>query len=275
MTVDPPSVPDSDTPSSQPMERSRQGLLSRWRCRVLIALAVLFTLICGVTARLFVWPTTGMPARVDAIVVPGGPGDRIATAITLAKQGRAQYLVLSEGEYVPPQLCGAHVGTATVLCFMPNPDTTQGEAEAAARLAQKYGFRSIVLVTTPDQTWRAELRFRRCYRGSIYAVTTPLPTHMWPLMISYQWAASLKAEIANRRSTELFTASVSATSPIVNPTSSADRSEAILAQTAPRLVRQSHIATKITKCGWSSRSCCPSQAWPTSATASKPRTTSR
>jgi uncharacterized SAM-binding protein YcdF (DUF218 family) len=165
---------------------------------VLIALAVLFTLICGVTARLFVWPTTGMPARVDAIVVPGGPGNRIATAITLAKRGRAHYLVLSEGGYVPPRLCGARVGTATVLCFMPDPDTTQGEAEATARLAQKYGFHSIVLVTTPDQTWRAELRFGRCYRGSIYAVTTPLPMHMWPLMISYQWAKSLKAEIVNR-----------------------------------------------------------------------------
>jgi uncharacterized SAM-binding protein YcdF (DUF218 family) len=103
-----------------------------------------------------------MPARVDAIVVPGGPGNRIAIAITLAEQGRARYLVLSEGGYVPPQLCGAHVGTATVLCFMPNPDTTQGEAEATARLAKEYGFRSIVLVTRPDQTWRAELRLGRC-----------------------------------------------------------------------------------------------------------------
>ena len=198
MTPEPPSVPVSDAPSSPPVERSRRGLRSRWWSRVLIALAVLFALFCGVTARLFVWPTTGMPPHVDAIVVPGGFGDRIAAAITLAKQGRARYLVLSQGEYVPPQLCGAHVGTATVLCFMPSPDTTQGEAEGTARLAQKYGFHSIVLVTTPDQTWRAELRFGRCYGGSIYAVTTPLPMHQWPLMIAYQWAASLKAEIVNR-----------------------------------------------------------------------------
>jgi len=139
-----------------------------------------------------------MPARVDAIVVPGGSGNRIAAAIALAEGRRARYLVLSEGEPVPPQLCGALVGSATVLCFMPNPDTTQGEAEATARLATEYGFRSIVLVTTPDQTWRAELRFRRCYSGKIYAVTTPLPKHMWPLMIAYQWAATLKAEIVNR-----------------------------------------------------------------------------
>jgi uncharacterized SAM-binding protein YcdF (DUF218 family) len=159
---------------------------------------VLLALFCGATARLFIWPTTGVPARVDAIVVPGGPGNRIAAAITLAEQGRARYLVLSQGEPVPPQLCGTRVGAAAVLCFMPDPDTTQGEAEGTARLAKEYGFRSIVLVTTPDQTWRAELRFARCYSDKIYAVTTPLPKHLWPLMIAYQWAATLKAEVVNR-----------------------------------------------------------------------------
>jgi uncharacterized SAM-binding protein YcdF (DUF218 family) len=164
----------------------------------LIALLALFALFCGATARLFIWPTTGMPARVDAIVVPGGPGNRIAAAIALAEQGRARYLVLSEGGYVPPHLCGTHVGAAAVLCFRPNPDTTQGEAEATARLAKEYGFRSVALVTTPDQTWRAELRFGRCYSGKLYAVTTPLPKHLWPLMIADQWAKTFKAEIVNR-----------------------------------------------------------------------------
>jgi uncharacterized SAM-binding protein YcdF (DUF218 family) len=194
MTSDPSPVPVA--PAPQP--GGRLGLRSRRGRRILIALAVLFALFCGATARLFIWPTTGMPARVDAIVVPGGSGSRIAAAIALAEQGRARYLVLSEGEPVPAQLCGARVGAATVLCFMPNPDTTQGEAEATARLAKEYGFRSIVLVTTPDQTWRAELRFGRCYNGKIYAVTTPLPKHMWPLTIAYQWAATFKAEIVNR-----------------------------------------------------------------------------
>lgn len=169
----------------------------RWR-RALIALLVLAALFFAATARLFIWPSTGMPVRVDAIVVPGGSGNRIAAAITLAEEGRARYLVLSEGEPVPTKLCGAHVGAAAVLCFMPSPDTTQGEAEGTARLAKEYGFRSVVLVTTPDQTWRAELRFGRCYSGKLYAVTTPLPKYLWPLMIAYQWAATFKAEVVNR-----------------------------------------------------------------------------
>lgn len=153
---------------------------------------------CVATARLFIWPTTGMPSRVDAIVVPGGPGDRLDVALNLAREDRASYLALSRGEYVPPQLCGTRVGTATVICFQPDPDTTQGEAEVTSRLAMKYGWRSIVLVTSPDQTWRAELRFGRCYSGKIYAVTTQLPLHKWALMIPYQWAATIKAEVVNR-----------------------------------------------------------------------------
>ncbi len=164
----------------------------------MITLLAVTALFCAATARLFVWPATGMPARVDAIVVPGGPGDRVDAAIRLARQGRASHLVLSQGEYIPPGLCDARVGTATVICFQPSPATTQGEAEATARLAAKYGWHSIVLVTTPDQTWRAELRFGRCYSGKIYGVTTPLSTFMWPFMVAYQWAATVKAELVNR-----------------------------------------------------------------------------
>src|ERR1700678_3100441 len=140
MTADPSPVPVSVAHTPQPVSRGQWRPRSRRGRRLLIALAALFALFCGATARLFIWPTTGMPARVDAIVVPGGSGSRIAAAIALAEQGRARYLIFSEGEYVPPQLCGAHVGTATALCFKPTPDTTQGEAEGTARLARKYGF---------------------------------------------------------------------------------------------------------------------------------------
>ena len=76
---------------------------------------------------------------------------------------------------MPPDLCGAHIGIALVICFMPNPDTTQGEAEATARLAKEYGWQSIALLTTPDQTWRAELRFRRLLQRSNLRRHDPAP----------------------------------------------------------------------------------------------------
>jgi uncharacterized SAM-binding protein YcdF (DUF218 family) len=159
---------------------------------------VIFATFSALTVHLFILPRTGMPAHVDAIVVPGGPGDRLDAAVQLAKADRARYLVLSEGAPIPQQLCGSRIGDAEVLCFQPSPDTTQGEAEGTARLAKEYSFQSIVLVTTPDQLWRAELRFSRCYGGHIYGVTTPLPRSLWPQMIAYQWGATAKALLINR-----------------------------------------------------------------------------
>lgn len=164
----------------------------------MLTVLVLLLTFCAVSARLFVFPSTGMPSKVDAIVVPGGSGDRIDAALRLVRQDRARYLVLSQGEWVPPGLCGSQAGTASVLCFMPDPDTTQGEAEGTARLAREYGFHSIALMTSPDQAWRAGLRFRRCYSGKIFAVTTPLPLTEWPFAIAYQWGATIKAEVVNR-----------------------------------------------------------------------------
>ena len=90
------------------------------------------------------------------------------------------------------------MGLATVICFRPNPATTRGEAEGASRLAKRYGWRSLVLVTTQDQVWRAHLRFQRCYAGSIYGVGAPLPWYWWPYAIAYQAVATVKAEIFQR-----------------------------------------------------------------------------
>jgi uncharacterized SAM-binding protein YcdF (DUF218 family) len=177
----------------------RIGVRRRWARRVVIAAIISVIAFSGVTARLFIWPSTGMPARVDAIVVLGGQGHRLDYALSIASENKARYLVLSEGlPWIPDGLCGRRYPTWTVLCFQPSPDTTQGEAEYTARLARQYGWRSLVLVTSPDQTWRAELRFRRCFPGAVYGVTTPLPTGQWPYAIAYQWTATVKAELVNR-----------------------------------------------------------------------------
>lgn len=139
-----------------------------------------------------------MPAHVDAIVVLGGAGNRLGLGEQLAGQGRSRVLVVSEGlPTVPPGLCTQHARAVVVICFNPDPGTTQGEAEYVSRLAKQHGWRSLVLVTTPDQIWRAELRFRRCFSGDVYGVTTPLPASQWPFAIAYQWGSTIKAVIVN------------------------------------------------------------------------------
>jgi len=170
------------------------------RLRIIAAtVLILFTALCAASALLFVFPTMGAPAHVNAIVVLGGEGDRLGLGMQLARDDRAPYLVVSMGlPWLPAGLCTQHVGGAKVICFHPNPDTTQGEAEGASQIAKRYGWSSLLLVTTRDQVWRAHLRFQRCYSGEIYGVGAPVDLGEWPYAIAYQWGATLKAEITQR-----------------------------------------------------------------------------
>lgn len=181
-------------------ERKFPRAFTRRRWRVAAAgILVLFLAFCVLTAQLFVFQPTGMPARVDAIVVLGGSGDRVDLGMRLARENRAPYLVLSLGlPWVPPGICTERVGAAKVICFKPAPDTTQGEAEGASRIAKRHGWTSMVLVTTQDQVWRAHLRFQRCYSGKIYGVASAVPVDQWPYAIAYQWGATLLAETIQR-----------------------------------------------------------------------------
>jgi uncharacterized SAM-binding protein YcdF (DUF218 family) len=173
--------------------RSRRGQL------ILAAGSVLFAAFCLFSALLFVFPTVGVPTRVDAIVVLGGEGGRLDLGEQLAHQDKASYLLLSRGlPWIPDGLCGGRVGPARVICFQPKPDTTRGEAEGASKIARNYGWSSMVLVTEQDQVWRAHLRFQRCYSGRIYGVSVPVPWDSWPYAILYQWAGTAKAEIYQR-----------------------------------------------------------------------------
>lgn len=132
-------------------------------------------------------------------MVLGGSGDRIGLGMQLARDDLAPYLVLSLGlPWLPPGICSQHVGSSKVICFHPNPDTTQGEAEGVAKIARKYDWSSIVLVTTQDQVWRAHLRLQRCYSGKIYGVGVPLAWYQWPEAIAYQRIATFKAEIVQQ-----------------------------------------------------------------------------
>jgi uncharacterized SAM-binding protein YcdF (DUF218 family) len=85
-----------------------------------------------------------------------------------------------------------------VICFEPNPATTQGEAEFAGRLARLYHWKTIALVTTTPQDTRARLRLERCFSGKIYVVTASLPKLDWPYELAYEWGATLKAFFVQR-----------------------------------------------------------------------------
>lgn len=168
------------------------------RHKVLIALAVVFCVLCGATARLFVWPDQGMPPRVDAIVMLDSPGHPLDVAVRLAAQHRAGFLVVSQGTPVSRDPCPRPVSGVTLICFNPVPPTTQGEAEFVGQLAKKYHWHSIAIVAITPQDSRARLRVARCFPGQVYVVTAPIRLSTWPYQIAYEWAALLKALVIQR-----------------------------------------------------------------------------
>jgi uncharacterized SAM-binding protein YcdF (DUF218 family) len=173
------------------------------RRRTVAIVAVLILLVFGiVTDRLFVHPAQApLPLRVDAIVELGGSGmaGRDALALELARAHRAPYLMQSTvAAESGTERCLPPVPEVTVLCFHPAPDTTRGEARYIAAEAARLHWKSVVLVTTPDQAWRARLRTSRCFGGQVYTATSDLPTLDWLGQIPYQWGATLKALVLER-----------------------------------------------------------------------------
>jgi hypothetical protein len=172
----------------------------RRRRRGLVILLVLVLALAGLTARLFVWPATGMPAHVDAIVVLDGPGHRLPTALRLARARRASYLVISQGtpasrDNTP---CPRAIPRTRVICFHPSPPTTRGEIEYAGRLAARYHWQSVVVVAMAPQETPARIRLSRCFSGRIYAMTSPLALRSWPYQVGYEWGATINALLLQR-----------------------------------------------------------------------------
>lgn len=174
----------------------------RRRHRRYIVFALLFILAgLGVaTARLFVWPQQGMPARVDAIVMLNGPGDRLHAALDLAWAHRAPMIAISRGSryWGHGSSCGPKIPGVKVICFDPRPATTRGEAEFAGRLARRYRWHSIVLVAITPQDTLARIRVGRCFPGQVYVVNAPLPASKWPGAVAYEWGSTIKGLLFQR-----------------------------------------------------------------------------
>lgn len=172
----------------------------RGRRAAVIAAATALVVLAVTTARVFVWPAQGMPAHVDAIVMMDGVGGRLNTALGLAWDHRASTIVISRGSPVwgHGNICGPPLPGVRVICFVPNPRTTQGEAEFAGRLAKRYHWHSIALVAIAPQATRARLRMERCFSGKVYVVGAPFPAHDWPYEIAYEWGATFKALFLQR-----------------------------------------------------------------------------
>jgi hypothetical protein len=179
----------------QTVQAPQQTWLRRLRLCTIVTLIVVLVAFGTVTARWFIWPQHGMPRRVDAIVMLNGPGDRLDTALDLAWAHRAPTIVISRPTWYwgHGSVCAPKIPRVKVICFVPKPATTRGEAEFAARLARQYHWRSVVLVAVAPQDTVARLRLGRCFSGRIYVVNAPLTAPEWLDEIARQWGSTIKA----------------------------------------------------------------------------------
>jgi uncharacterized SAM-binding protein YcdF (DUF218 family) len=169
----------------------------RRRRVVLTVLAVVLVAAAVLIVRPIVRPDLPpLPAKADAIIQLGGPGNRRMTALELGRAGRAPVVAISvsEAELAVAGWCDdGNFRGQPVICFHSEPFTTRGEARSIAQMAKQHNWHSVILVTSADQAARAELRVGRCYDGDIYVATAHLPWYHWPVQIAYQAAAFVKA----------------------------------------------------------------------------------
>jgi len=145
------------------------------------------------TARLYVFPKRDAPVPADAIVMFAGSAGRLELAVRLARDGYAPVLAVSQPtprDPCPPDT----IPSIEVVCFHPKPLTTQGEARWVGATARARGWRSIIVITSTPQDTRARLRLSRCYGGQVQVMgVDPTTRAEWAYMVTYEWAATVKA----------------------------------------------------------------------------------
>ncbi len=175
------------------------GRSRRARRAGLLASGVILAFLAA-SAKLFVRPATNLPQPADAIVVLGGrPAGRLVRGIALARSGYAPVLVISQSALGGARSCAVSIRGVSVICFSPDPPTTQGEARFVAALANRRHWRRLIVIPSTTQTTRARIRFGRCYSGSVLMVPVGFSTPWrWAYEIVYEWGALAKALVIQR-----------------------------------------------------------------------------
>jgi uncharacterized SAM-binding protein YcdF (DUF218 family) len=156
---------------------------------------------------LYVAPPSDEPQHADVLFVLGPPDQRMVYAEQLMQQGYAPTLAVSspvdkDGRF-EAGICGAH-RSYRIICFNPDPFTTQGEARALKDLSDQYGWRSANVLTVQFHVARARVILTRCYGGDLHMLadqrSLPLlsftnPSNTWAYQYLYQTAAFVKVAI--------------------------------------------------------------------------------
>jgi hypothetical protein len=165
-----------------------------------VAQVVVFLVAVGVLARLVVFPSPDPVARADLVVVLGPYDlyDQLAGAERVLAVSPGAPVIVSSS--LPYQLaCPAALsGTNQVICHIPRPYTTQGEARFAASYARAHHLSRIAVVAPRFQLTRARLRFQRCWSGRLDVVQSTSSLRRVAERFVYEVGAMAKAELLQR-----------------------------------------------------------------------------
>lgn len=173
--------------------RPRIGLLTK----LVLGLVLVWLIACYLVV---LEPTVNKPVKVDAILVLGPPDvdGRAEAAYALARAHYASTVVISVQSELQDRLKGACRNQNPgyqVICFQPDPGTTQGEAREIGRLAKQHGWKSIIVVTSKYHVSRSRMIIERCMPGKVLVVAAPGKPSVskWAYEFAYQSGAYLKA----------------------------------------------------------------------------------
>ncbi|GAB3133893.1 YdcF family protein [Tsukamurella serpentis] len=187
-----------------PVTRPQGG--RHWPRRLLwsaVIVAVVALACVGGGGYLLFGGTQSDPLRkVDAIIVLGGEHDgREQYGITLAEAGYASTVVLSNPygsrDHVMSGLCDRTQNGVTVRCETPEPSTTRGEAMITERLSERFGWRSVIVISWSYHLTRARYIYSNCFSGQTVMQAVPRKYEYgpadWTLIYLYQFTGTLKA----------------------------------------------------------------------------------
>lgn len=186
-------TPPATTPPKRRTRRRRLAILTL----VLIALI-------GAGVPVYVAPQVEImdsypERRADVIfVLGGGAYERYPYALGLALLDFAPRVVMSNPrgsrDVWMTDMCDTQRYDFPITCFEPEPSTTRGEAQEMRRLADLYGWKSIIVVTSVPHISRARFILDRCFDGELVMAASPetISLSYWAWSYAYQTAGYVR-----------------------------------------------------------------------------------
>jgi len=157
---------------------ARMGRTLRRYRRFVASVCVLLiaTLVGGLPV--YVRPQVDALRHADAILILGGADySRYPFGFDLGSKGWAPKVVVSNpnGSHDPwlTNYCATPHPGLDLHCFVPDPPTTKGEGRELRRLAARYGWRTVIVVTFRPHISRARFILERCFDGDLIMVASP------------------------------------------------------------------------------------------------------